>query len=143
MLAALRVLHVDAVARVGGRAVSGGNHNCRQVLRADWGFRGPGPRSQDSRVARAGAACSAYPTVVEAPGPHRAYECRARRARTVGRRGDDRRRYGRADPGEVVTLLRPGPVVGAVVAGPGGVAYEAGPTGFGLYRALSAAGCAA
>ena len=49
---------------------------------------------------RAGAACSAYPTVVGGPGVYRAYECWARRARTIGRGSGDRWRHGRAGPSQ-------------------------------------------
>src|SRR5690606_19908923 len=58
---------------------------------------------------RAGAACSAYPTIVGGPGVYRAYERGARCACTIGRRGGDRWRHGRADPDQVDSIARAHP----------------------------------
>src|SRR3954469_13777778 len=62
---------------------------------------------------RAGAACSAYPTVVGGPGVYRAYECWARRARPIGRGSGDRRRHGGADGGEAGPVTRAHSVLGS------------------------------
>jgi hypothetical protein len=89
---------------------------------------------------RVGAACSAYPTVVGGPGVYRAYECWARRARTICCCSSDRWRHGELFQSKLTpshdhirSWIRdlPGPVA---------VTYEAGPTGFGLSRALNDAG---
>jgi len=89
---------------------------------------------------RAGAACSAYPTVVGGPGVHRAYERWARRARTIGCGSSDRRRHGRAGPTKLTPSCDQIRSWVAELPGPVAVAYEAGPTGFGLYRHLTSAG---
>src|SRR5690606_31042533 len=80
----------------------------------------PGPHSHMFVGYRAGAACSAYPTVVGGPGVYRAYERRARCARTIGRGSGDRRRHGRAVPGEADPVLRTHPFVGGGPPGSGG-----------------------
>ena len=55
---------------------------------------GPGPRSQDSWVTEQGLPARPIRQLWEAPVVYRAYECWARRARTIGRGGGDRWRHG-------------------------------------------------
>ncbi len=69
---------------------------------------------------RVGAACSAYPTVVGGPGVYRAYECWARRARTICCCRGDRWRHGRADSGKADPGVRAHSFVGAGPAWAGG-----------------------
>jgi hypothetical protein len=89
---------------------------------------------------RTGTACPAFPTIVGGPGVYRAYECWARRARTIGRGSSDRLRHGEL----FQTTWTPSHdhIRGWLhqLPGPVAVTYEAGPTGFGLYRVLTAAG---
>lgn len=81
-----------------------------------------------------------FATCVGGPGVYRAYECWARRARTVCRGGGDRWCHGEL----FQTRLTPAHdhirswIAG--LPGPVAVTYEADPTGFGLYRSLTAAG---
>jgi hypothetical protein len=75
-----------------------------------------GPHSHMFVGYRAGAACSAYPTAVGGPGVHRAYECEARRARTIGRGRGDRRRHRRCGPVQVDPVVRPEQVLAREVA---------------------------
>ncbi|MFB9071989.1 hypothetical protein ACFFX0_12540 [Citricoccus parietis] len=72
----------------------------RYVLtrRGSRGVAGRGLAHRDSWVTGQEAPCPALPTVVGGPGVYRAYECRARCARTIRRRGGDRWRHGRAHP---------------------------------------------
>lgn len=81
------------------------------------GLRASPTRFVDYRI---GAACPAYPTIVGGPGVHRAYECWAGRARTVGGCHSDRRWHGPAHPIQTDPTARACPILAGRPARTGG-----------------------